>query len=96
LIQTSPRWAIECSSQLIYQQWGDAHFVFHPASGQTHYLNQSCVDVLELLAEKPLSNKALYQQLLERYSIDEDAELREAIARVMPLLEQLGVVASKP
>ena len=81
---------------MVYHQWGEGHFVFHPASGQTHYLNQACVDVLSLLAEQPCNNETIYQQLLERYSIDEDAELREAIARVIALLEQLGVVSSKP
>jgi len=79
---------------LRYQQWGDAFFVFHSDSGLTHFLNQAAVDILRLVEHEALSNDEIYMRMLVRYAIDDDPDLRESIANVVALLDQLGVLTS--
>ncbi len=81
---------------MVSHQWGEAHFIYHQESGQTHFVNQSCIDILTLVTGKSLSTQEIYERLLVRHGIDEDPELKEAIEGVTALLEQLGVLSSLP
>ena len=96
MTQSTHRWTVDCTPPLGHHQWGDAHFVFHPASGQTHYLNQACAEIIAFLVEAPVGAEAIFQHLLAHQTIDDEPELREAIGRVIALLEQLGVISSQP
>ena len=96
MTQSTHRWTVDCTPPLGHHQWGDAHFVFHPASGQTHYLNQAFAEIIAFLVEAPVGVEAIFQRLLERHTIDDEPGLREAIERVIALLEQLGVISSQP
>ena len=77
-------------------QWGTAHFIFHRESGQTHFVNQSCIDVLSLIAQDFLTAEEIFHGMLTRYAIDDDPDLSEAIERIVELLDQLGVISSLP
>ena len=96
MTQSTHRWTVDCTPPLGHHQWGSAHFVFHPASGQTHYLNQACAEIIAFLVEEPVGVEAIFQRLSEHHTNDDEPELREAIGRVIALLEQLGVISSQP
>lgn len=68
--------------------------MFHPESGQTHFVNESCAEVLAVVQQRPSTVPEIHAQLLARYGIDEDADLLESIASIVDLLERLGVVAA--
>lgn len=90
------RWSARHEPPLLHHRWGDALFVYHPASGQTHYLNALGAEVLELVASEPLALSELYTRLLARHAIDDDPELREVLTGLLPLLAHLGIVSTVP
>jgi len=78
-------------------RWGDANFVFHAESGQTHLLNQTCMDLLDLLGQAPRTLEDLYRLLRARYGVDdEDPDLREALDSVVRVLDTLGLIVPLP
>lgn len=90
------RWSARHEPPLLRHRWGDALFVYHPASGQTHYLNELGAEVLDLVASEPLALPELYARLLARHAIDDDPELREVLTGLLPLLDHLGIVSAVP
>lgn len=80
---------------LHWLQWGDAHLMFHSPSGQTHFLSQTAQDIVSLLQTRDCATDTLHQTLLTRYAIDEDEDLRTAIAEVLTLLDGLGVIQAR-
>ncbi len=95
-MSVNQRWALKLVPPLHSKQWESAQFIYDPASGQTHYLNSTCGEVLSLLAEQPLSSDALYRQILANHASAEDPKFQDALSDIMLLLEQLGVVQSVP
>jgi PqqD family protein of HPr-rel-A system len=92
----APRWSARHDPPLLRHCWGDALFVYHPASGQTHYLNALGADVLDLVEAAPLALPELYASLLARHAIDDDPALHEVLTELMPLLVHLGIVTALP
>ncbi len=73
--------------------WGEAHFVYHPESGQTHFVNQSCAEVLALIQQRPCTTEEIYAKMLTTHGIDEDSTLRESVESIVELLVRLGVLS---
>ena len=90
------KWTVNSDIPLVSCQWGTAHFIFHRESGQTHFVNQSCIDILSLVTQESLTVEEIYRGMLARHAIDDDPDLSEAIERVVGLLDQLGVISSLP
>lgn len=90
------RWAARHEPPLLCYRFGDALFVYHPASGQTHYLNELGAEVLDLVSAAPSTLPELYGRLLARHAIDDDPELHEVLTGLLPLLEHLGIVSALP
>jgi len=93
---TSIGWALNLPSELLWRSWGDAHFVFDCRSGQTHFLNTLATEIFQMLDARPVSSDALYRAVLARHAVDEDDELREAIATSLRVLDRLGLVEWRP
>ncbi|MBI2799548.1 MAG: HPr-rel-A system PqqD family peptide chaperone [Gammaproteobacteria bacterium] len=74
--------------------WESAHFIFHPASGQTHFLNDTCVEILTLLARERLDTQTIYRRLLLTSALEEDSDFRSGVVSVIQLLDQLGLIES--
>ncbi|MGD9603065.1 MAG: HPr-rel-A system PqqD family peptide chaperone [Gammaproteobacteria bacterium] len=85
-------WRLNLESPLVMQRWGEAVFLFQPESGQTHFLNQSSLDVLNVLATRDASGDDAYRQVCAKYSIDEDQEFHDAVVRIIELLDALGII----
>lgn len=90
------KWTFNSDTPLVFCQWGTAYFIFHRESGQTHFVNQSCIDILSLVTQESLTVEEIYRGMLARHAIDDDPDLSEAIERVVGLLDQLGVISSLP
>ena len=75
------RFVINSTAQLLATHWGEAHFIFHSESGQTHFVNQLCAEVLALIEESGQTTEQIYQRILDKYEVDEDqAVILAAIA----------------
>ncbi len=88
------RWQVNSLAPLVLHTWGAVSFVYHRESGQTHFINASCRQILELIAEQSLTTIQVHERLLEHHGIDEDSDLQEAVITVIRLLEGLGVVVA--
>ena len=78
--------------RLIWRQWGEAHFVFHPASGQTHFLNELAAFAVRAIACAPKSTAEIYTAMLAAYALDDAPDLREALRDILVNLDHLGLV----
>lgn len=88
----SRKWRLDGTAPLSACSWESAHFAFHPASGQTHFLNDTCVDILALLADEALDAQTIYSRLLVAAASDEDADFKSGVVGVIQLLDQLGLI----
>ena len=74
-------------AQLLFQTWETETFVFNPASGNTHVLNEAAFALLQSLASTPSTNDDLAQDF------DADsAELRGALLQQLQQLELVGLI----
>ena len=89
------RWCVPSSARLKWRHWDDGSLVYHVESGQTHYLNQFAVYVLQFLMDRAATAP----------EIAEDIQLAVGNAAVPPvekipaLLEQfaeLGLITPSP
>ena len=89
-------WTRLADDRLIWRQWGEAHFVFHPASGQTHFLNEIAAFAVQRLAEGPASTADLCAATCDAYDVEDGPDLRDAIAHTLLNLDLLGLVQRIP
>ena len=85
-------WRAKSPEELCWHQWGEAHFVFDPRSGQTHFLNELGAKILRLLTGPPLTGNSIYTNILKIYSVDNDSALMDAIRETLGQLDDLGLV----
>jgi PqqD family protein of HPr-rel-A system len=78
---------------LRWKEWNSTHFLFHPPSGQTHFLNQTARDIIYTLNAGPKSSRDVCMALRKQYETAEDKTLDDAIAYVLEMLDNLGVIA---
>ena len=82
----------------MWRRWGEAHFVFHPASGQTHFLNEIAAAILHALELGPVTAADLQSLVTTRFEIqiEDFATLQESIAETLGSLDRLGLVSQTP
>lgn len=85
-------WHAPRYTEFAFRHWQGATFVFDPASGRTHYLNDAAAEILDRLAEAPCSAGALLESMLTDHPSDEPEAFGEATQRVITLLDQLGLI----
>jgi PqqD family protein of HPr-rel-A system len=95
-MSSNRRWTLKVKPPLHLRQWDSATFLYDPASGQSHYLNEACAEVIALLGDDSLSVDELYRRILESHETDEDVSFHAALSDMMLLLDRLGVVQSAP
>lgn len=86
-------WCARSPGDLGWHQWGEAHFAFDPASGQTHFLNELAAETIKLLSAEKLSAEKLYTRLIQLYAVDEDAALLTSLQTTLAQLDELGLIA---
>jgi PqqD family protein of HPr-rel-A system len=87
-------WGVKSPAELCWHRWGEAHFVFDPASGQTHFLNELGAQSIRILADTALTAEGLYAHFLAQYSIEDDRVLLDSIRATLKQLDDLGLVSS--
>jgi PqqD family protein of HPr-rel-A system len=88
----SDLWTRQADDRLTWRNWGEAFFVFHPASGQTHFLNEIAAFAVRRLADGPLSTAQICAATCDAYEIEDGPDLRDAIAETLVSLDMLGLV----
>jgi PqqD family protein of HPr-rel-A system len=87
-----PRWIADPSARPVWRNWGDAHYAFDPRSHQTHFLNTLAVEIFHLLGEHAMTQGELGRELVTGYGMDDTAELHEAVAATLNVLDRLGLL----
>ncbi len=90
--ESSAIWAAPRYSEFVFRHWQGASFVFDPASGRTHYLNEAAAEILDKVAEEPRSTAALLEAMVAEHPIDDPEAFRDAGRRLLTLLDQLGLI----
>lgn len=73
--------------RLLVRTWDEESFVFNPASGETHLLNESALALLELLHQQPCTLDELLNELGE-VSHEQAPALRQHLQQ----LELIGLL----
>jgi len=87
-----PRWTTISAHPLRWHTWGDGHYVvYHTGSGDTHMLNEVAAEVLRQLDGRTIAIPDLTARVALAIEVD-SAELAPHIERIVPYLEDLGLI----
>jgi PqqD family protein of HPr-rel-A system len=90
---TTPIYKINSSSTLHFHNFGCGHsIVFDEASGQTHKVNELCLDALEALQQSSISSQAIAETLARCNDFSLDEEWHTYINEMLTDLDQLGLI----
>jgi PqqD family protein of HPr-rel-A system len=84
-------WQARNFDRLLHETWDTETFVFNPASGHTHVLNEAAFALLQDLAVHPSSNR----QLARSFGAD-TKERREGLREQLRQLELVGLICRMP
>ena len=88
------RWCVPCPAHVKWRHWDDGSLAYHIESGQTHYLNNFAVYVLQFLMERP----ATASEIAEDIQLSAGATVPH-VEKIPALLEQfaeLGLITPSP
>ena len=92
---SKPRWRIPERQRFVFADFDDGIVMFDARVGATHLLNASAAETLASVQEFPgLTAEEIYQTLLERLQLDEDALPFGQVLELLWHLENLGLVAA--
>jgi len=86
------RWASPPHNELLWETFGQANFIYHAASGQTHYLNELGAWILRYISLTPSSSDEIRNALLEAFAAEDSSELTESVDATVRMLAGLGLV----
>jgi PqqD family protein of HPr-rel-A system len=86
------RWRLCGDLPLCWRFWDDEFVVYHPASGNTHWLNVAAAEVLKLLESAPASTSQMVTQLTAAFEAPADQQLWDHVERLCAELDQLGLI----
>ncbi len=75
--------------------WNDEYFLFNPASGYTHVLNQLSIDIIDLLGESPCGTPDILSHMIETWRVeaDERTGFAQRIEEHLHQLNYLGLIS---
>lgn len=88
--QKESAWRLESGAPLLWVECGGEHIIFHPGSGETHYLNDLSALVLRCMEEGPVTESELYERLVEL--LGERPLLTSQLSSLLGRFDQLGIV----
>lgn len=89
------RWIRSPDDNLVWEIIGQASFVYHPASGQTHYLNELGAWILNHLGVVPLSPEEICADLVASFDSESTPELSASVHSTVRVLAGLGLLQAK-
>lgn len=90
------RWRISSGQPLRWRHWDDQWLVYHPASGDTHVLDEASAQAVRRLEASPLDADALAAAVAEAMGVEASDEVRGYIAKLLPQLDVLGLIEPEP
>lgn len=84
------------SAPLRWKRWGEACFAYHPASGQTHFLNELAAWILAYLADSTASSVEVAAAIATAHDGARTSELDVAVEATLKTLAGLGLVERVP
>ncbi len=68
--------------------------LYHRKSGITHVVAEPVPQIIDILAESPLTETALFDELVARYDVPTTGEMRAALTSRLDELKEVGLLAS--
>lgn len=68
--------------------------LYHRTSGITHIVAEPVPQILDIIRQTPLSETALFDQLVAQYDVPATTETRAAFASRLDELKEVGLLAS--
>ena len=88
---SAPLWRLPPDSEFNWTQCGDEHIVFHPASGETHYLNDLSALTLRFLEAEPATIADLSSRITDFLGTDTSKDMEQQLDCLLARFDQLGV-----
>lgn len=86
------RWQVAGDTDLLWRKWDRSAVVFHPLSGETHYLNLVSMVALELLESASYSAPELAQAMARYLDVPMDDKMRGQASALIDQFDALGLV----
>ena len=87
-----PTWTVPGKDKLVWLGWDGFYMVFHPASGEMHLLDSLAREIVDVIAEKPCTQKDLLQEMEKIFGRTFEAEFSEKIMGSLAELDKIGLV----
>ena len=89
------RWCVPASAGLKWRHWDDGSLAYHIESGQTHYLNNFAVYVLQYLLERPATAPEIAEEI-QHAAGDATVPHVDKIPGLLEQFAELGLIAPSP
>ncbi len=89
-VSTSIRWRVPPKISLIWERWAYEAIVYNTLSGETHFLNESAMLLLEKLQQATQTEDSLKKHLSEQHTPSKIPA--EQIFQILNEFEQLGLI----
>lgn len=91
-MNTPPRWARPPADELVWETFGEANFVYHVASGQTHFLNELGAWILRCIERNARTTDEICDDIVTSFDAEASPELVESVQATIQVLAGLGLI----
>jgi PqqD family protein of HPr-rel-A system len=88
------QFAADPRSEIIATPLDGLTALYHRRSGITHVVSEPVPQILDILAENPLSRGQLFDALVAQFEVPNTQETRDALTSRLDELKEVGLVAS--
>ena len=85
-------WTLRPDADLRWRSWDGEYVVFHPASGDTHFLNPIAGEVLRYLEHRPAGVIELSHHLSDTFELPADEDLASQVRQCLAQFHDLGLI----
>lgn len=86
------RWLSNNFRMLLVANWNDEYTVFQPDSGKTHFFNQTSMDMLSFLSQRPASTEEICDYLSKQSGQAPDKNFQDNIEKILYHFDALGLI----
>ncbi len=85
-------WSIAAEREISLRYWDGDSIVFSPLSGETHILDIASGRVLKRITDQPATVEDIRSELAVFLEVENDAELANAVEKILTRLEDAGLI----